>query len=80
MKEISDTGDGLPETGFVRRRQFLGPGKPIPIGVTKWYKGIRAGDYPPPIKLAANLSVWRVQDIRALIERLGAQGGADASK
>ncbi len=61
--------DELPREGFVRKSQFLGRGKAIPLSNTRWYDGIQRGEFPKPIKLSANVSVWRVQDIRDLIDR-----------
>lgn len=42
--------------------------KIIPIGKTSWFKGIRNGDYPKPIKLSGGLRAWRLSDIRRLAE------------
>lgn len=71
----------LPETGFVRLNQIIGdknadpPIPPvIPIGRSTWWEGVRVGRYPKPIKLGPKTTVWRVEDVRALIER-SAQGG-----
>jgi predicted DNA-binding transcriptional regulator AlpA len=67
----------LPETGFLRESQILGSARHgiaplIPIGRSAWWQGIREGRYPSPIKLAPRTTAWRVEDIRALIERLSA--------
>ena len=59
----------LPSEGFVRLSQFLGPGRPIPVGRSTWYAGIRTGRFPQPVRCGPRLAVWRVEDIRALIER-----------
>jgi len=67
---------GLPETGFVRLPQIIGDPKVdppvpaiIPVGRSSWWAGVKAGKYPAPIKLGPRTSVWKVEDIRALIER-----------
>lgn len=78
----------IPETGFLRLRQIIGsPGKPdatppvpaspglIPVKKSTWWAGVRDGRYPPAIKLSPGVTVWRVEDILALIER----AAADAS-
>lgn len=64
----------LPETGYVRLKQIIGDKKSnppipalIPICKTTWWKGIKAGQFPKPIKLSPNVAVWRVEDIRKLI-------------
>jgi len=58
----------LPETGFVRLKSILAPHGPIPISKSTWWQGVRDGRFPKPQKLGARVTVWRVEDIRALIE------------
>lgn len=60
----------MPETGFLRLRQVL---QFIPIGPTRWYQGIKAGEFPAPVSLGPRAKGYRVADIRALIDRLNAQ-------
>lgn len=64
----------LPATGFLRIKQILGNKKAnppipplIPVGKTSWWEGIRKGKFPKPIKLTKRITVWRVEDIRNLI-------------
>ena len=66
--------DALPETGFIRLKNLVGPGKPIPISKSSWWAGIAAGRYPKPVKLGPRTTAWRVEDIRALIEVVRAHG------
>ena len=41
-----------PTTGFVVLKQILGKyGGPIPIGATRWWEGVKAGEFPKPLKL-----------------------------
>ena len=54
----------LPDTGFVRLPQILSL---IPISRSAWWAGIREGKFPKGIKLGTKTTVWRVEDIRALI-------------
>ncbi len=72
------TTQQLPEKGFVRLRQLLGDKKAnpptppiIPIGRTSWLNGVKSGKYPKPVKLGERTTAWRVEDIRALIVKLG---------
>ncbi len=65
----------LPETGYLRLSQIVGnpranPPIPalIPISKPTWWRGVKEGRYPKPVKLSANTTAWRVEDIRALIE------------
>jgi predicted DNA-binding transcriptional regulator AlpA len=64
----------LPPEGFVRLPVVI---RIIGIGKTTWWNGIKNGRYPKPVKLGPRMSVWRVEDIRALIAN-PAKGVADA--
>ena len=64
----------LPETGYLRLSQIIGNSKAspptpaiIPVGRSTWWAGVRCGRYPKPLKLSPGVTVWRVEDIRALI-------------
>lgn len=59
----------LPEEGFVRLSQFVGPGRALPIGRSTWWAGVKAGKYPAPVKLSPRISVWPVEVIRDVIRR-----------
>ena len=61
----------LPESGFVRLAAIIAPHGPIPVGKSTWWQGCRNGRFPKPIKIGPKTTVWKVEDIRALIERLG---------
>ncbi len=61
----------LPETGFLRLRSIIGPNGPIPVSKSTWWAGVKDGRFPKPQKLGARITVWRVEDIRALIESGG---------
>ena len=61
----------LPETGFVRLSSIIAPRGPIPVGKSTWWQGVRDGRFPKPVKLGPRTTAWRVEDIRALITRLG---------
>ena len=60
----------IPATGFLRLPQVLAI---IPISKSAWWEGCRTGRYPKPVKLGPRTTVWRAEDIAALVERLGAQ-------
>lgn len=69
----------LPDTGYLRLSQIIGnpkadpPQQPIiPVGKSTWWEGVKTGRFPQPIKLGPRITVWRVEDIRALIEQMGA--------
>lgn len=56
----------LPETGFFRLPAIL---KIYPIGRSTWWQGVKDGRFPKPIKLGQRTTAWRVEDIKALIEK-----------
>ena len=61
----------LPATGFLRLHQVL---QLIPYKKTAWYAGLKVGRFPKPVPLGDRARGYRVEDIRDLIARLGAQG------
>lgn len=75
------TPPALPATGFLRLPLIIGrrPTKDDPQGIpalvpvsrATWWAWVRAGRAPAPVKLGPNTTAWRVEDIRALIARLG---------
>lgn len=67
----------IPAAGFLRLHQIIPDkrrGTPglLPIGATTWWAGIRAGRYPAGVKLAPRVTAWRAEDIRKLVEEVGA--------
>ena len=60
----------LPTTGFLRLNQVL---KFVPVCKTRWYLGVKTGEFPKPIALGPRAKGYRVEDIQALIEHLGSQ-------
>ena len=65
----------IPQTGFLRLRQIVGDkaqGIPpiIPVSRSTWWAGVASGRFPKPIKLSVGVTVWRAEDIQALIREL----------
>ena len=60
----------LPKSGFVRLSSILAPAGPLPIGRSTWWRGVKSGRFPKPIKFGPNTSMWDVEDIRDLINAL----------
>ena len=75
MKVLVRNVPALPTEGFVRLSQVL---QVVPVGKTSWYAGLKSDPpkYPRPVKLGPRISAYRVEDIRALIEHIGAGGAA----
>jgi prophage regulatory protein len=48
------------------------------LSATAWWRGVKSGKFPQPIK-QGNSTLWKVSQIRALVDRLGvAPGERDA--
>lgn len=58
----------LPVIGFLRLPQIL---EIIPVSKSAWWQGCKDGRFPKPVKLGPKTTAWRVEDISALIERIG---------
>lgn len=69
----------LTEAGYLRLPHIIGrkatKNAPaiqpiIPVSRSTWWAGVRSGRYPQPVRtLGPRITVWRAEDIRALIER-----------
>ena len=64
-------------TRLLRLKQIIGDPKAnppieaiIPISKSSWWEGVKTGRYPEAIKLGANTTVWREDDVRRLIDNL----------
>ena len=62
---------------LLRLKQIIGdprsnpPIEPIiPISKSAWWEGVKSGRYPKAIKLGANTTVWREDDVRDLVEQI----------
>lgn len=56
----------LPATGYARLETVLAV---VPIGKSSWWAGVKAGRFPRGVKLGPRVTAWRVEDVRALLER-----------
>jgi predicted DNA-binding transcriptional regulator AlpA len=66
----------LPPTGYLRLAQIVDDAKAqppipalIPVSKSTWWAGVKTGRFPAPVKLGPRITAWRVEDIRALIDR-----------
>ncbi|OGR35563.1 MAG: transcriptional regulator [Desulfovibrionales bacterium GWA2_65_9] len=67
---FKESSSALPSTGYLRADKVL---HFIPVARSTWWKGVKEGRFPAPVKLGPRTTAWRVEDIRALIESLSAQ-------
>ena len=72
--------DTVQMKGYLRLPHIIGSPKTnppipplIPVGKSTWWKGVKAGKFPAPIKLGPRITAWRAEDIYALIKEMGKQ-------
>jgi len=76
---MSKTIHQLPEAGFLRMEQIIRQPKKldssspalVPVCRSVWIAKVNSGEFPQPVKIGRS-NLWRVEDIRKLIEKLGA--------
>jgi len=51
--------------GLLRLRAVL---QLFPVSKSTWWKGVREGRFPAPVKLGPRTTAWRAGDILALID------------
>ena len=61
--EHSTTKGFLPATGYVRQAQLIPD--IIPESSATFWRMVKTGDFPKPIKLTERCTAWRVEDVRA---------------
>ncbi len=60
----------FPESGYVRLKQILSPVGPLPISRSGFWQGVREGRYPKSRKISPRVTVWRAEDIHALLAKI----------
>ncbi len=63
---------GLPATGFIRQRELINI---IPVSSATLWRWVRSGDFVQPVRLGANVTAWRVEDVQ---HWMNAQAGGSA--
>lgn len=71
----------LPETGYLRLAQVVGNPKAdppipplIPVGKSTFWEWVKNGHFPKPVKLGPRTTAWRVEDVRAWMEKANSGG------
>ena len=64
----------LPPSGFVRQNELVGNAKQgirgiIPFSPSTLWRKVKGAEFPAPVKLSAGVTAWRVEDVRAWMER-----------
>lgn len=45
----------------------------VPVSRSAWWSGVKAGKFPPPVKLGPRTTAWRESEIDALITALSSE-------
>lgn len=59
--------DDHPTKRLLRISDIIAPDGPVPVGKSTWWQGVKEGRFPQPIKLGPRITVWRLEDIEALL-------------
>lgn len=43
----------------------------IPVSAPTWWRGVKSGRFPAPVRIGKGITLWRVEDIRACLEKFG---------
>lgn len=57
-----------PQSVALRVNQIAGPTGLLPISVSGWWAGVKAGRFPRPYRLGPRVTVWRREDVMALLD------------
>jgi len=65
----------IPEHGYLRLSQIVGNRKAsppippiVPVSKASWWRGVKNGRYPKPVKLTMRTTVWHSEEIWALLK------------
>lgn len=64
----------LPDSALVRQAQLVRDPKhpthlaPLPFSPATFWRKVKEGTFPKPVKLGERITAWRVGDVRAWIE------------
>lgn len=52
----------------LRANQIAGPTGILPISLSAWWAGVKDRRYPQPIKLSPRVTVWKRDEVMALLD------------
>ena len=59
--------DQLPDAALVRITRIVGP--LVPISRSTWWRYVKSGKAPLPVKLGVGVTAWRVGELRSWLAR-----------
>ncbi len=60
---------GLPRSAIIRLPDVL---RIIPVGRSKWLRGVSVGDYPKSVRIARRAVGWKYGELLDLLDRMAA--------
>lgn len=63
--------NALPDDAHLREAHIVTkPGRPgvLPVSSATWWRWVKAGKAPKPVKLGEKVTAWRVGDLRAWMQ------------
>ena len=77
MTNLSPNFDALPDCALLTGAQLVrSPKRPtatpvLPFSLATLMRKVAAGTFPPPVKLSARMTCWRVSDVRQWLGAVG---------
>jgi len=71
FKAIPSIFEGLTDSAYVREAQLIqgnarpGASAPLPFSSSTFWRKVKAGTFPKPVKLSERVTAWKVGDVRA---------------
>ncbi|MBK9520350.1 MAG: AlpA family phage regulatory protein [Rhodocyclaceae bacterium] len=62
-----------PKTGFARQSQLIP--KLIPISPATFWRYVKSGTFPKPVKLSERITAWRWEDVNEWMLARSTEGG-----
>lgn len=61
----------LPATGYIRQAKLIPT--IIPVSSATWWRWVKSGKAPKPVKLGERVTAWRCEDVRAWLDAQAAK-------
>jgi prophage regulatory protein len=61
------------QSAALRANQIAGPNGILPISMSTWWAGVKSGRYPQPTKLGPRVTVWKRDEVMALLNNASSQ-------
>jgi predicted DNA-binding transcriptional regulator AlpA len=73
-QDTAPQAGALHTAAFLRVRQLVKGQAPIlPFSDATLWRKVKAGEFPAPVKISTKVTAWRASDVRAWVDRQGAE-------